>query len=94
MHREVGAYPSNDLGLHEVHGNVFEWCLDGFDGSYYGSSPAVEPVAPWEGAANCVLRGGSFHSTVATTRSADRRSGAPSSSGYYLGVRPARVISE
>jgi len=91
VHRHVGAYPPNEWGLHEVHGNVFEWCLDGFDFGYYGRSPAVDPVAPWEGAAFRVARGGSFSDTAANARSANRNNNTPSNANNNLGVRPAKT---
>lgn len=57
-HREVGAYPANAWGLHEVHGNLWESCQDG---SYdYDRMRPVDPIAPWEGAEFRIYRGGSF----------------------------------
>jgi formylglycine-generating enzyme required for sulfatase activity len=94
VHREVGAYPPNDFGLHEVHGNVREWCLDGYDPGFYGREQEIDPVAPWEGAATRVNRGGAFSVTALNTRSADRHSGTPLLADHDHGVRPARVITD
>ena len=94
VHREVGAYPANAFELHEVHGNVWEWCLDGYDSGFYGREQEVDPVAPWKGAADRVARGGSFRDVAAYARSANRNDAAPSYADDRLGVRPARVISE
>jgi formylglycine-generating enzyme required for sulfatase activity/serine/threonine protein kinase len=94
VHAPVGAYAANPRGLHEVHGNVWEWCEDVFDASFYGRSPRSDPVAPWEGADNRVTRGGRFNDTAANARSAVRAADAPSFAARSLGVRPARVISE
>ena len=68
----VGSYPANAFGLHDVHGNVWEWVEDCWHDDYNG--------APSDGSAwtiNCdsdrhVLRGGSWGSGPRILRSADR----------------------
>ena len=42
----VGSYPPNAFGLHDMHGNVWEWCHDWFDVDYYAVSPAQNPPGP------------------------------------------------
>lgn len=57
----VGTYPPNAFGLHDMHGNVAEWCQDLYDYEYYAKSPTVDPLrGPPKGATAQVLRGGSF----------------------------------
>jgi len=94
VHWPAGTSLANAFGLHDVHGNLWEWCLDGYDSGFYGRSPRLDPVAPWQGAAYRVVRGGSFRAVAQDARSAHRRNGLPSDVGALLGVRPARVISE
>ena len=85
---EVGSLPANGFGLHEVHGNVWEWTADCYVGSYVG--------APTDGSArdapNCrrrVLRGGSWFSVAAKLRSAYREWEAPNSRAALAGFRVA-----
>jgi uncharacterized protein (TIGR02996 family) len=67
----VGAYPPNAFGLFDLHGNVWEWCADYFDQTYYKRSPAADPTGPATG--NRVsVRGGSWLNTAAYCRSATR----------------------
>jgi formylglycine-generating enzyme required for sulfatase activity len=55
----VGSYPPNAWGLHDMHGNVAEWCADVFNPAYYSKSPARDPQGP-KGSGPRVLRGGGF----------------------------------
>jgi formylglycine-generating enzyme required for sulfatase activity len=86
----VGHYPPNAWGLHDMHGNVREWCWDWCGGDFYKSSRVDDPAGPFQ-AAYRVIRGGSWDCDPRYCRSAHRSRSAPDSRGYYLGFRLALV---
>jgi formylglycine-generating enzyme required for sulfatase activity len=92
VHAEVGSYRANPFGLHDVIGNVWESCLDGYDVGFYGRSPKVDPVAPWTSVSSRVLRGGGFVNIASFGRSANRDFCAPDHQDNDLGLRPARAV--
>ena len=83
----VFKYPPNAFGLHDMHGNVWEWCEDVWHYSYEG--------APTDGSAWIegsdllvrVMRGGSCDVTPWDCRSASRYRGDPDYGGYNIGFR-------
>jgi len=94
IHSPVATFAANACGLHEVHGNVWEWCLDGYDPQFYSRAPRIDPVAPWENADRRVTRGGSLLNSAAYARSAIRAAADPEVAGTHIGVRPARALRE
>jgi formylglycine-generating enzyme required for sulfatase activity/serine/threonine protein kinase len=92
VHAEIGSYSANPFGLHDVAGNMWEWCRDGYDRSPYGSGPAVDPVAPSASAPFRIMRGGSFADVVTFARSASRSFYAPDYQDNSIGLRPARAV--
>ncbi len=90
VHAPAGSFPANPFGLHEVLGNVWEWCRDGW--GPYSRAPSLDPLAPWNGVTNRVLRGGSYFNGAPNARSADRNSSTPDSQRNILGLRSARSL--
>jgi formylglycine-generating enzyme required for sulfatase activity len=86
----VGSFAPNAWGLYDVIGNVWEWCADWYDGSYYGSSPPVDPRGP-SSASGRVLRGGSWSNSPWYCRPAYRNRHSPGLPHSYLGFRVAAV---
>ena len=84
-HTKVGSYLPNAWGLYDMHGNVWEWCLDWWK-SDLGSSAVTDPKGPNSGSAR-VLRGGGWTHGAQFCRSASRGSDAPSSGSSYGGFR-------
>ncbi len=75
--RKVGQKKPNPWGLHDMHGNVAEWCLDHYDKEYYkhfAGKLTVQPVLiPTEKKFAHVVRGGSWDEEAPGLRSAARR---------------------
>ena len=82
----VGSFAANGYGLYDMAGNVWEWCQDWYDGDYYSSSPATNPLGPDTGTLR-VLRGGSWYSSTFTLRVAYRDCYGPLNRSNYLGFR-------
>jgi formylglycine-generating enzyme required for sulfatase activity len=85
---EVGSKKANAWGLHDMHGNVYEWCRDRWDGDTKlpgGTNPLG--TTGWRS----VRRGGSWRSSAQDCRAANRGSGLASYLSHDLGFRPAAV---
>jgi formylglycine-generating enzyme required for sulfatase activity len=81
----VGSYLANAFGLHDVIGNVWEWCQD-----LHAPKRGERQVGA--GSAGRVARGGGFFVLAVRARSAFRFAAAPSDADPNLGVRPARAL--
>jgi len=80
----VGRKIPNAWGLYDMHGNVWEWCLDWHDADL-GGDPVIDPVGGSGGFR--ALRGGSWGSNAGSCRSASRGGGGPDLWGNVFGLR-------
>ncbi len=94
----IGKYPANAYGLHDMSGNVSEWCLDAYQKNYYANSPQRNPIAGPENlnqivnnfkdiATRRVVRGGSWSFNAKSVRVANRMGEKPSLLSSDVGFR-------
>jgi formylglycine-generating enzyme required for sulfatase activity len=97
---KVGSYPANNWGLHDVHGNVAEWCSDFYDPDYYKKSPRENPPGPDAGVLDTgfrqffrVVRGGCWLDEPRACRSAYRFRLQPTEPYRLVGLRVVCVTA-
>ena len=90
----VGMFPANAWGLHDMHGNVWEWCLDEWHDSYEGAPTdgrawldAAEREKSKESVKIKLLRGGSWNFVPGDCRSAFRDLSLPDDAYDFVGFR-------
>jgi formylglycine-generating enzyme required for sulfatase activity len=88
----AGEKQPNAFGLHDMHGNVLEWCWDRYGAKYYEQSPGIDPQGPNRGSKR-VVRGGSPIYNAIGVRSAFRLGCQPDRGGVQVGFRVARFYS-
>ena len=100
LHAPVGRLLPNSYGLHDMHGNIYEWCLDAYDEAYYtktslpGVTSGSDPVNDSTDTRYRVTRGGSLFSPLRMARSANRSYQELDFTYRDLGLRPARALEE
>jgi len=83
---QVGQYPPNAYGLHDMHGNVWEWCQDWCSEVPLQPSPVTNPRGPRRGTTR-VCRGGSYFNPASRCRSAYRIGYYPGGHNDFIGFR-------
>jgi formylglycine-generating enzyme required for sulfatase activity len=90
----VGMFPANAWGLQDMHGNVYEWCLDQWHESYQGApadgmawADGMAGEKGQEAEKSRLLRGGSWYSYPRYCRSAYRFHSRPAYANYFFGFR-------
>ena len=91
-HTTVGSYEPNLWGIYDMHGNVYEWCLD-WQGDL--SDGVTDPLGPLSGSSR-IVRGGSYSSDAEGCTSSYRIGVVPSPSGASanIGFRLARMLPD
>ncbi|MEM7011436.1 MAG: formylglycine-generating enzyme family protein [Verrucomicrobiota bacterium] len=78
------TFQPNAWGIYDMHGNVAEWCMDGY--AAYAAGDATDPLTPATGKYR-ILRGGSWRSEAAFLRSAFRSQPTPDKELSNIGFR-------
>lgn len=90
--QSVGAYPPNALGIFQMSGNVWEWCLDWYEYNY-DTEKTINPTGPWLGKYK-VIRGGSYYNSAQAVRTTERSYLAPHRYASDVGFRVARSLQK
>ena len=93
QHTTVGLYMPNAWGLYDMHGNVWEWCLDWL-ALNLGTDPVTDPKGPTSGYNNLrVVKGGAWDKAAKESRSARRSGQVYTGTGNAQGFRVALPLN-
>ncbi len=87
----VGRFPANPFGLHDMHGNVYEWVEDCYRDSY-ADAPSDGSAVTTDGCRERVRRGGAWYTIPDYLRSFHRSRAYASERNFYGGFRVARTL--
>jgi formylglycine-generating enzyme required for sulfatase activity len=85
----VGSLDPNELGIYDMSGNVWEWCLDTYKSDYYSVSEKENPKGAKTGNWK-IVRGGSWADKASYARITYRQSNLPGNAGFNDGFRIVR----
>ncbi len=88
----VGRFPPNPFGLYDMHGNVYEWCLDCWHKNYQGAPTDGSPWMTSRESDPRVLRGGSWYNKPRYCRAANRSRYTPNNRINDIGFRVVVTI--
>ena len=86
--QQVGQKQPNRFGLHDMHGNVWEWCEDIYEREFYLNEDSGHDPLSTTGSAFRVVRGGGWGDRAQTCRCAVRDGDKPVTRYGFLGFRP------
>ena len=93
LHATVGSYAPDAFGLHDMLGNLWEWCRDGYSPSAYAQDQGRDPVTTEAGSPFRITRGGAFTDPAGKTRFSQRNPDTPGRADANLGLRPAKSVT-